>query len=142
MSYRRGGGGMQQKWDAKKMTMKKFVYYDNDVASRYDETDDDAQDSESRFFRYIPRMPQYGGRSSRGWTRDGSRDHVSVKVHLDNRRDRQLLRGSGGGSSATAVVMNQIKVIEHFFLLPVIVLSTRTFTILCTFRGLLSPKLF
>ncbi|VDK56199.1 unnamed protein product [Gongylonema pulchrum] len=31
---------------------------------------------------------------------------------MDNRRDRQLLRGSGGGSSATAVVMNQIKVLR------------------------------
>lgn len=40
----------------------------------------------------------------------GGRDRVSLKVHLDNRRDRQLQRGAGGSATTTAVVMNQIKV--------------------------------
>lgn len=37
MSSRRGG---HQKWDAKKMTMKKLIYYDNDLASRFDDDED------------------------------------------------------------------------------------------------------
>lgn len=40
----------------------------------------------------------------------GGRDRVSLKIHLDNRRDRQLQRGAGGSATTTAVVMNQIKV--------------------------------
>ncbi|VDO15905.1 unnamed protein product, partial [Brugia timori] len=37
---RRGG---HQKWDAKKMTMKKLIYYDSDLASRFDDDDDDGK---------------------------------------------------------------------------------------------------
>lgn len=32
-----------QKWDAKKMTMKKLIYYDSDLAPRFDDDDDDGK---------------------------------------------------------------------------------------------------
>lgn len=39
MSRRAG----HQKWDAKKMTMKKLVYYDSDLAPRFDDDEDDGK---------------------------------------------------------------------------------------------------
>ncbi|VDN82903.1 unnamed protein product [Brugia pahangi] len=107
---RRGG---HQKWDAKKMTMKKLIYYDSDLAPRFDDDDDDGKDFDQRFFRVQGRNMGAGyGRGGRGSGRGNGRDRVSLKIHLDNRRDRQLQRGAGGSATTTAVVMNQIKVVR------------------------------
>uniref|UniRef100_A0A915PWT3 Uncharacterized protein n=1 Tax=Setaria digitata TaxID=48799 RepID=A0A915PWT3_9BILA len=104
---RRGG---HQKWDAKKMTMKKLIYYDSDLAPRFDDDDDDGKELDPRLFRIQGRGVSSGyGRGGRGSGKGGGRDRVSLKVHLDNRRDRQLQRGTGGSATTTAVVMNQIK---------------------------------
>ncbi|VDM22199.1 unnamed protein product [Wuchereria bancrofti] len=107
---RRGG---HQKWDAKKMTMKKLIYYDSDLAPRFDDDDDDGKDFDPRLFRVQGRNMGGGyGRGGRGSGKGNGRDRISLKIHLDNRRDRQLQRGAGGSATTTAVVMNQIKVVR------------------------------
>ncbi|VDM98733.1 unnamed protein product [Thelazia callipaeda] len=107
---RRGG---HQKWDAKKMTMKKLIYYDSDLAPRFDDDDDDnGKDFDPRIVKLQGRSTGTCTRNGRGLTRSVGRDRMSMKVHLDNRRDRQLQRGAGGSATTTAVVMNQIKVVR------------------------------
>ncbi|KAL4002523.1 TAP C-terminal domain family protein [Acanthocheilonema viteae] len=105
---RRGG---YQKWDAKKMTMKKLIYYDSDLAPRFDDDDDDGKEFDPRLFRVQGRsIGNAYGRGGRG--KGNGKDRMSLKIHLDNRRDRQLQRGVGGSATTTAVVMNQIKVVK------------------------------
>ncbi|MCP9259009.1 Nuclear RNA export factor 1 [Dirofilaria immitis] len=97
------------KMGCQKITMKKLIYYDSDLAPRFDDDDDDGKELDPRLIRLQGR--NIGGGYGRGG-RGGGRDRVSLKVHLDNRRDRQLQRGAGGSATTTAVVMNQIKVVR------------------------------
>uniref|UniRef100_F1KXD7 Nuclear RNA export factor 1 n=1 Tax=Ascaris suum TaxID=6253 RepID=F1KXD7_ASCSU len=103
---KRGG---HQKYDAKKMTMRRCIMMDSDLAPRFDEDDEYFSQpgySEPRYAmvqrrgRAIPR-DVYRGRGARGAA-------TMIRNYLDNRRERQLQRGVAG--AVAAVIMNLVRV--------------------------------
>uniref|UniRef100_A0A0N5AK00 Nuclear RNA export factor 1 n=1 Tax=Syphacia muris TaxID=451379 RepID=A0A0N5AK00_9BILA len=96
MNHRRGG---PPRCDAKKMTMRKLTYFDDDLVSRFDDDDEVVIPPTARQLR-IARGQQ---------NRRGKSASAVVRNYLESRRDHQLQRSAGGASSST-LILNLIKV--------------------------------